>query len=193
MDIPLIISLLLALFALIFFIAAIPFIVRELKAAANSVETIDIPGSSEVFARFSFTPEEWALVHKQEFLEDDKGSSILDKFAGIIRTDTIERDQTSGEIFFLPKCIYITDGRNGKLYKINDLNSVGRGIRLISIEPLGTLTLFRFSIRINASSMTREFRAVTVKLEFTVPLPRSARTQLDDILVKYREIIESSK
>jgi hypothetical protein len=191
MDASVIFGLFFFILAIIGLIAAVPFLIRELKSAANSVKTDDIPESEHVFARFSFTKSEWDHLYLQEFVEND-GKSLFDEYAGIIRSDTIERKHTEGEIFFLPESIYVTNGTNGKLYKVNDLNSAGNGIRLVSIDLLNTSPLKKLRIQIRASSITEALNSTSSLLEYSIPLPGSSDGQIDKILAKYCDIIALS-
>jgi hypothetical protein len=166
-------------------IVAIPLLIKEARQSSNTIPISSLPESEEVFATFSFADEEWKQVHQQEFIEDQKGKGTLDRFSGVIKYDSIVRDKKAKEIFFTPQSIYISDGKEGKLYKLNQLNSAGNGIHLNSIRLLNLSPLKKIQVKINVDSINDNLNRTNFDLEYLVPIPRSVDEKIDEILKNY--------
>jgi len=177
-------ELLIGLLMIIGLIAAIPLLIKEARHSSETTPVASLPESEEVFASFPFTDEEWERVYQQEFIEDEKGKGFLDRFPGIISYDSIVREKTAGEIFFTPQSIYITGRNEGKLYRLNRLNSDGNGIHLISIRLLHLSPLKKIQVKLKGDSVN-DFNETDPGLEYLVPIPRSADEEIDGILMKY--------
>lgn len=190
MEPGLIISLILFVLLIVAGIATIPILIRAAKDAKSSLKTADIPNSDLVFAKLSYSDEEWTEVYQREFVADTKGDGMLDDYSGIVKTDTYKHELDAPTIFFLPKKIYISDGRSGKLFTLSDVNEFGYGIWLYSVEEVNVITSSRLRIRGEFRSRLPGLGPHNVPLDYEIPLPATDTAELKSIVERYDQLIK---
>ena len=168
---------------------AIAFLINQLKTSLNSPANAERSKNTEIFAHFSYTDEEWEYVNQKEFVEDKRGKGLFDRYSGIISYDKIIRENAPQEIFFSPQQIYLTDGKKGKSFTINRLNTFGNGFQLISIGLLHLTPLKKLRIKVSGIGISPESNELDFDAEYLVPIPQSALDKIDEILKTYGDII----
>jgi hypothetical protein len=162
--------------------------IRYMNARKPPVRAEHIPVSPEIFAKFEYSPDEWPRVYRSEFVEDTKAKRFTDPLTGVIVTDTIQHQLSSPHIFFHPNVIYISDGREGKRFRVNDVNEFGYGIFLHGIELKNADSYPVLSVTGESRSSVAGFGPVNHKLEYTLPVPAKSTGELSAIIDKYLEI-----
>jgi hypothetical protein len=171
---------------LVGFPLAVYLLIKEAKQSANT------SAAEAVFARFSFTEQEWEIVHRTEFIEDEKGKSFLNRYAGVVLYEYVAKGDSRKEIVFSPQKIQLSDGKNVKTYIVNRLNSFGNGIHLSSIDLLHLSPLRKLRIKVTADSVNESLNKIDFDLEYLISLPQSAHEQIDELLKTYDKIIRES-
>ena len=167
---------------------AVPFtLIRYMNARKPPVNTAEIPTSPELLAKFEYSTDEWLKVYQAEFVQDNKGRSLIDPYNGIIVTDTLHHDLSSPHIFFHPNVIYISDGREGKRYRINDVNDFGYGIFLHGIELQNASGSSVLRVTGESRSSVAGHGPVNHRLDYTLPVPAKTAGELGAIIDRYLE------
>jgi len=159
-------------------------LIRFMNSCKPPLRTEEIPSSPEVFARFEYSPDEWSRVYQAEFVHDLKGKHLTDPLSGVIVIDTLDHELSSPHIFFHPKVIYISDGRVGKLYRVNDVNDFGYGIFLHGME-LMVSNESRLSIIGESRGHVANLGPVNHRLDYTLPVPANATGEMSAIIEQY--------
>lgn len=167
----------------ILLVIAVPYLWKELRNFINYSPKI------EDFGHFPFTDNEWDYVEQKEFVEDEKGRKVLDKYFNIISYGKNTPENNQKEIVFTSEEIYLTDGKKGKSFTINRLNYVGNGFKLNSIDLVHRQPLKKLCINIDVIGVSPDSSNLDYSLEYFVPIPESALDNIDEILKKYGAII----
>ncbi len=182
---------LILILVIVLVIFAIAFLIKQLKQSLNSPANAEMAQNTEGFACFSYTDEEWEYVNRLEFVEDERGKSFFDRYSGVISYNKVAGENTHREICFTPQIIYLTDGKKGKSFTVNKLNSFGNGFRLSSVDLLHLSPLKKLRIKISGIGISPESNELDFDLEYLVPIPQSAVEKIDEILKTYGDIILS--
>ncbi len=177
--------LIITILVLIAIAAATPYVLKELMKAASYSPIVEDLG------QFAFTEEEWKGVFQNEFVEDDRGRSIWDKYSPIINYGETVQENAQRKIFFSSESIYLTDGKRGKSFTVSSLSYFGTGIhfksiRLLNLSPIKKLQIKVLVDRTDAESITRQ-----EELEFLVPIPESSLGKIDEIMKSYGKTISN--
>jgi hypothetical protein len=183
-----VIAIILLLGFVILLIALPVTLIRYMNSRKPPLRTEQIPSSPELLAKFEYSPHEWPQVYQAEFVLDHKGKSLTDPYNGIIVTDTLHHDLSSPHIFFHPNVIYISDGREGKRFRVNDVNEFGYGIFLHGMELQNADG--RSVLRVAGESRSHVAGAgpVNHKLEYTLSVPANSAGEVSAIIDKYLEL-----
>ena len=189
MDVTVIIGIVIVVLVLAGLAISVPMLISEYREGANSNPS----SNNSVIASFTFTESEWADVFRQEFVGDEKGKSFFARFSAVIQRSENSNEPANGKIIFSLATIFLTDERNAKLFRVNQLNGFGRGIHLISADLLNFSPQKKLRIKVRVDSVNDNLNPVDFDLEYLVPIPQSADTDINDVLRQYGNLVLSAK
>jgi hypothetical protein len=174
------------LFLIVFIISVILLIPYLLKEFRN---ILTYSPKVEDLGHFAFTEAEWEYLFQNEFVEDEKGRDLFDKYFNIISYENNLKENAGPEVYFSTQEIYLTDGVKGKSFTVNRLNYFQNGFKLNSIDLLHLSPLKKLRIQIDVIGADPESSSSDYSVEYLVPIPQSSLVQIDEIIKAYSKII----